>query len=146
VWLIVDRSQCKDNNNYYYSFKIKLESRPKVGPNHMSRGSTQVNLSQDKIKLVIIIVLKLDLMVNLGQGLGHEPRGSTWVDIYQCKDKSCYFHNFKNRPGQDLSHGSEGSIWVDSSKHTNKNSCYHSFKTWFKSRLEVRFRSQGRDG
>jgi hypothetical protein len=65
----------------------------------VSRGSTRVNLGQDKIKIVIIIILKLDLIVNLGQGLGHELRGATWVDLDQCKDKSCYFYSFKTRLG-----------------------------------------------
>jgi hypothetical protein len=38
--------------------------------------STRVNLSQYKIKVVIIIVLKLDLGVNPGQGFDHESGGS----------------------------------------------------------------------
>jgi len=41
----------------------------------MSRRSTQVNLSQYKIKFIIIIVLKLDSGVNLGQDLDHDQKG-----------------------------------------------------------------------
>jgi len=44
-------------------------------------GSTQVDQGQYKIKVVIIIVLKLDSGVNLGQGPNYGFGGSTWVDL-----------------------------------------------------------------
>ena len=47
----------------------------------MSRGSTHVDPSQHNIKVIIIIILKLDSKVNPGQGLSHGPRGSTWVNV-----------------------------------------------------------------
>jgi hypothetical protein len=61
----------------------------------MSVWSTWVDPSQHKIKVIIIIVLKLDLGVNLGQNLKHGSRGSTRVDLGQCKDKICYYYSFK---------------------------------------------------
>jgi len=43
-----------------FQYFLRLESRVK-----------RVNPSQNKIKMIIIIILKLDLIVNLGQGPGH---------------------------------------------------------------------------
>ena len=40
--------------------------------------------------MVFIIVLKLDPVVNSGQGSGHWLEESTWVDMGQCEDKNCY--------------------------------------------------------
>jgi hypothetical protein len=61
----------------------------------VSGGSTQVDQGQYKIKVVIIIILKLDSGVNPGQGPDHGFGGSTWVDSGQCKDKNYYYHSFK---------------------------------------------------
>jgi len=58
-------------------------------------GLTQVDRGLHKIKMVIIIILKLDSGVNPGQDPSHESGGSTWVDRGQCMNKSYYYHNFK---------------------------------------------------
>jgi hypothetical protein len=47
----------------------------------MSKGLTRVDPGQHKITMVIILVLKLNFMVNSGQGLGHRLEGSTRVDL-----------------------------------------------------------------
>jgi len=47
----------------------------------MSKGLTRVDPGQHKITMVIILVLKLDSMVNSGQGPGHRLEGSTRVDL-----------------------------------------------------------------
>ena len=49
--------------------------------------------------MVIIIVLKPDVEVNLGQDLGHESWGSAWVDPSQRKNYSSYYHSLKTRLG-----------------------------------------------
>jgi hypothetical protein len=95
--------------------------------------------------MIIIIVLKLDSRVKLGQGLGHGSGGPVRVDLDQCKDKNCYYHNFKTRlrgqPGQGPRYRLGGLSWVDPSRCMNKNNYYHSFKTWLGSRHKTRFRS-----
>jgi hypothetical protein len=57
--------------------------------------SARVDLSQHKIKMIIIIVLKNHSEANQGQDSGHESRGAAKVDPKQFKDKNCYFYNFK---------------------------------------------------
>jgi len=47
--------------------------------------------------MIIIIVLKLDLGVDLGQGLGYRSGGSTQVNPSQHVDKNCYCHSFKTQ-------------------------------------------------
>ena len=48
--------------------------------------------------MVIVIILKLDSGVNLGQDQDHESGGSTRVDLGQFKDKNYYYHSFKTQP------------------------------------------------
>jgi hypothetical protein len=45
---------------------IVLKPNSRVDPGHMLGGLTQVDSDQYKIKIVIIVVLKLDLKVNSG--------------------------------------------------------------------------------
>jgi len=45
------------------------------------KSGLTVDPGQQKINMVIIIVLKFDLGFNPGQGLGHGSRGSTWVIV-----------------------------------------------------------------
>ena len=79
----------------------------------MLGGSNQVDMSQNKIKVVIIIVLKLHLGVNPRQSLGHGSGRSAWVEPSQYKDKSYYYCSFKTRlkgqPRQCPSHKLGGS-------------------------------------
>jgi hypothetical protein len=72
-----------NKNDYLYSLKNQLRDR--LG------GKTRVmwQEGQHKIKVIIIIVLKLDSRVNL------------WQDLVQCNDKICYFHSFKINSGVD---------------------------------------------
>jgi hypothetical protein len=83
--------------------------------------------------MIIIKFLKLDSGINLTQGPGHGSRGSTQVDLGQCKDKSCYCHSFKTKLmgqlWQGLRHGLRGSTCVDPSQCIDKNNYYDSFKT-----------------
>jgi len=72
--LQVGLTRDNDKNNYYYSFKTRLESRPKISSG-LCVG--RVNQGQYKTKQVIIIVLKLDLENNLRQGSGYRLGGST---------------------------------------------------------------------
>jgi hypothetical protein len=112
---------------------------------HLSGGLTWVDSSQHKIKVVIIIILKLNSRVNSKQGLDHRTWGLTWVDPGQCKDTSCYYHSFKTWFGgwlrQDPCHGSVKSTRVDLSQRINKNGNYNSFKTRLGNRPNTRFRS-----
>ena len=87
---------------------------------------TQVN---EMTKIVIIIILKPDLRVDLGQHkikvviitiLKLNSRGSTQGKTRvtdqegQFNNKNCYYHSFKtwlrSRPGQGLGHRPRGSI------------------------------------
>jgi hypothetical protein len=56
--LIIEPGQCRDKNNYYYSFKTQLEGRSEA------RSESQVELTIEWInvmlKIIIIMVLKLD--------------------------------------------------------------------------------------
>jgi hypothetical protein len=45
------------------------------------KSGLTVDPGQQKIKVVIIILLKFDLGLNPGQGLGHGSRGSAWVIV-----------------------------------------------------------------
>ena len=98
----------------------------------MSGGLTWVDSSQHKIKVVIIIVLKLNSRVNPRQGPDHKTGSSTWVDPGQCKDKSCYYHSLKT--------------WFGGWLSMNKSSYYNSFKTRLGNRPKTRFRSWVREG
>jgi hypothetical protein len=48
--LIVDPSQHKYKNCYYYSFKTRINGRPGQGSTHMSGGLTRVNMGPHKNK------------------------------------------------------------------------------------------------
>jgi hypothetical protein len=61
----------------------------------MSYGLTRVEPGQHKIKMIIIIVLKLDSGVNLEQDQSHRLGGLTRVYTSQYKNKNCYYHSFK---------------------------------------------------
>jgi hypothetical protein len=61
----------------------------------MLGGSTRIDPGQYKIKVIIIVVLKLDSGVNPWQDLVHGSGESTQVDPGQCKNQSCYYYNFK---------------------------------------------------
>jgi hypothetical protein len=65
--------------------------------------------------VIIIIVLKPDLEVNLGQGLGYRARGLTWVNVW-VKVITIIFLNLDSRVdyGQRLGHGLEELTQVDS--------------------------------
>jgi hypothetical protein len=70
-----------------------LEAESGQGLGQGTVGSTRVNSSQriDK-KIVIIIVLKPDSMVNPGEDPGHESEGLTQVDPNLQKKKSIKFY------------------------------------------------------
>jgi hypothetical protein len=72
--LQVGLTRDNNKNNYYYSFKNRLESRPKI---RSGLRVGRVNQGQYKTKQVIIIVLKLDFENNLRQGSGYRLGGST---------------------------------------------------------------------
>jgi hypothetical protein len=61
------------------------------------KGQSQLTRVSIRIKVIIIIVSKLDLAGQLGQGPDHGSIGSARVDSSQCKDKSCYYHSFKTQ-------------------------------------------------
>ena len=48
----------------------------------MSKGSTWVNPNQHRIKIIIIIVLKIDLEINPRKSPSFGSRGSTRVTVY----------------------------------------------------------------
>ena len=50
-----------------------------------------------KIKVIIILVLKLDSEVNSEQGLGHRSGESAQADSSQYKNKSYYYHGLKTK-------------------------------------------------
>ena len=129
----------KKKNSYYHSFKTWLEDRPRS-------CVKRVNPNQHKIKVIIIIVLKLDSGVNSGIDPSHNTGEWTWVDSSQCKDKNCYYHSFKTRfegsLGLSLGHGPGGSIWVDLSQCMDKSHYYYSFKIQLGSSPEARFKSR----
>jgi hypothetical protein len=92
---------------------------------------TRVNI---RIKVIIIIVLKLDSASQPGQDPGYGSVGSARVDSSQCKDKKYYYYSFKTRfddqTRQGLGHGSRGSTWVDPSQFMDKSGYYYyGFKT-----------------
>ena len=80
----------------------------------MLDGSTWIDPGQHKIKVIIIIVLKFDSIVNLGQDSGHESRELTRINV---RIKIAIIINLKIRLGsrqkQGLGHGSRGSTQVD---------------------------------
>jgi hypothetical protein len=121
VGVTINLGKHKEKNSYYHSFKTWLEDRSESCVN-------RVNPNQHKIKVIIIIVLKLDSGVNSGIDPGHKTGEWTWVDSGQCKDKNCYYHSFKIRfegsLGLSLGHGPRGSILVDLSQCMDKSDYY----------------------
>jgi hypothetical protein len=63
----------------------------------MLGGSIRVDLGKHKIKMIIIIVFKLDTGVNPRQNRDHELGESTYVNLGQCKDKIYYYDSFKTQ-------------------------------------------------
>jgi hypothetical protein len=98
------------------------------------RSSWSLTWINVKIKVTIIIVLKPDLVIDLGQELGNRSWPSTRVDrinLDQCKNKNSYYHNFKilleGRPEARL----ESLVKrVNPGQCKDKSGYYHSFKTW----------------
>jgi len=102
----VDPGLCKDKSDYYYSFKIWVGGRPRLRPESRVR---RVNLSQHKIKVIIIIILKLDLRVNSKQEKiviiivlkpdivvdWSKAQVTSWEG--QHTNKNCYYLRFKTR-------------------------------------------------
>jgi hypothetical protein len=72
---------------------LKFDSR--ISLSHGLGGSTRVDLGQRTIKMIIIIILKLNLEVDLGQGMIYGSGGSTRVDSSQHMDKNNNYYNFK---------------------------------------------------
>ena len=76
--------------------------------------STRIDPGQHKIKVVIIIVLRFDSIVNLEQDSGHESRELTQINV---KIKIVIIINLKiqleSQQKHDLGHGSRGSTQVD---------------------------------
>jgi hypothetical protein len=80
IWLIyliictkinlVDPGQPKNKNNCYYNFKSRLRAKS------WSRGGLIITLINVRIKIIIIVVLKLDLEPSLDRRL----RPLTWVN------------------------------------------------------------------
>jgi len=63
-----------------------------------------------RIKVVIIIVLKLDSMIDTREGLSYGLKGSTWIDWVNIRTKSNYYYIFKTQLGGRL----EGNAWITS--------------------------------
>ena len=56
-----------------------------------------------RIKVVIIIVLKLDSMIDTREGLSYGLKGSTWIDWVNIRTKSNYYYYiFKTQLGGRL--------------------------------------------
>jgi hypothetical protein len=81
VRFTVDRGQYEDKSSYYHNFKTQLGDQPGVRSRSRVRRVIRVDSGQHKIKIIIIIVLKLNSGVNPGQDLGHGLGVSTWVNI-----------------------------------------------------------------
>jgi len=107
--LTIDPGQYKNKIDYYHNFKTNSQS-------NRCNARVMCQKGQHKIKRVIII-LKIILGFNLGQGPRHKSGGSTPVNPGQCKDKICYYHNFKTQlggqSGQGPGHKSKGLTRVD---------------------------------
>jgi hypothetical protein len=84
-----DLRQHKNKFGYYYNFETWFMVRSEVKYESWVR---RVNI---KIKVVIIVTLKPNLEVNLGQGLGHELEGSTHIGRSQWMNKSNYYYSIK---------------------------------------------------
>jgi len=74
---------------------------PGQGMDHRSSWSlTHVNI---RIKVIIIVILKLDSRVDPEQIPGHESRELIWVDTSQYMDKNncylCFKTQLKSQPG-----------------------------------------------
>jgi hypothetical protein len=57
---------CKDKNNYYHSFKTPLEGRSRAKPLGWGSGKGGLIWASVKVKVIIIIILKVDSGVDLG--------------------------------------------------------------------------------
>jgi hypothetical protein len=55
-----------------------------------------------RIKVVIIIVLKPDSMIDTKEGLSYGLKGSTWIDWVNIRTKSNYYYIFKTQLGGRL--------------------------------------------
>jgi len=90
-------------------------------------GLTRVNI---RIKMVIIIVLKFNSGVDLGQGPNHYLGGSTLVFLGQHNKKNYYHHSLETILwGQSRARFGSRVIRVNLGQCMDKNSYYHSFKT-----------------
>jgi hypothetical protein len=60
-------------------------------------GKSKLSRVNVLIKIIVIIILKLESRVVPGQDLGHGSGESIWVNPSQHINKNVYYYNFKTR-------------------------------------------------